>query len=991
MGNVFRRFVHAAFAVLLLTNSVVLRGQDNLTPNGIADSRLNAYALTNATIYRGAPEGVLNKGTLLVRDGKIVALGAAGIDTTGYFEIDLNGHYVYPGLIDINTDYGIPKLERESGRPGVENLFAEDRGLNVNDAIRANFRASEAFVPDAERREKFRKLGFSTVLSLRPDGIARGTSALITLGDERANEAIIVPDAAAHYSLSKGTSTQSMPSSLMGAFALLRQTHLDADWFGSQQPRPFTDATLEAWNRTQSLPQIMDVSNWQQALTADRVGDEFSTQYILKTAGDSYRHLDLMAETGAALIIPLDFPEAPEILDLFDADEVSYEELKHWEMAPFNLRLVAERGIPFAITSSNADGDFWKHMRLAVNNGLPEAVAIEALTRVPAQLLGVEARVGTLTPGALANFLISSGPLFAEDSLLLENWIQGQPYKLNSDFDERSGQYALAVADRRFDFELQFSGGKPNASLTPAGETDNKTKVQLSLDEDLINLSFAFDEEGNQVRLNGWSVDGGWQGNGRTPDGEMISWSLSRKDNAAVATTLAADVASNPPDLPGTVVYPFNAFGRAALPERQDMLIRGATVWTNEDAGTLVTDVLVRDGRIAAVGNELAAGNTRVIDGTGLHLTPGIIDEHSHIALFAINEGQTNSSMVRMRDVVDSENINIYRNLAGGVTAAQLLHGSANPIGGQSALIKMRWGQPPEQLLIAGADPFIKFALGENVKRSTNSASIRYPQTRMGVEQVFVNAFSQAREYGQEWDRYESLSRSQQRNTVAPRRDLVNEAMLEILNGERFVTSHSYVQSEINMLMHVADSFDFNINTFTHILEGYKVADKMAQHGAGGSTFADWFGYKWEVRYAIPYNAALMLQAGVVVAINSDDAEMSRRLNQEAAKTIKYGGVSEIDALKMVTLNPAKLLHLDDRMGSIRVGKDADLVLWSDHPLSIYAIPETTWVDGIPYYDREEDAQLRAEVAAERARIMAHISNTQPAGPSGSNSAGAAL
>ena len=199
--------------------------------------------------------------------------------------------------------------------------------------------------------------------------------------------------------------------------------------------------------------------------------------------------------------------------------------------------------------------------------------------------------------------------------------------------------------------------------------------------------------------------------------------------------------------------------------------------------------------------------------------------------------------------------------------------------------------------------------------------------------------------------------------------------MLDVLNGDLYVTSHSYVQSEINMLMHVAEQFDFNINTFTHILEGYKVADKMAQHGAGGSTFSDWWGYKWEVRYAIPYNAALMQQAGVVVAINSDDAEMARRLNQEAAKAVKYGNVSEVDALKMVTLNPAMLMHLDDRMGSIRAGKDADLVLWSDHPLSVYAVAETTWIEGAPFYDREEDMALREAIAAERARIIASITN----------------
>lgn len=982
-------FIPAVVAVLLSVLITTVVAQENLTVNGIADNRPNAYALVNATIYQ--PDGdLLEAATLLLRDGRIVDIGTGSLSTAGYFVMDLQGSYVYPGFIDIYSEYGIPELPRQSGTPGVENLFADDRALNVNDAIRANFRASEAFSPAVSTRNKFRQLGFSAVLSLRADGIARGTSALITLGDERANEAIIVPDAAAHYSLSKGSSIQAMPSSLMGAFALLRQTYLDAQWFGSQQPRPFTDATLEAWNRIQALPQVMEVSNWQQALTVDRVGDEFSTQYILKTSGDSYRQLDLIKNTNASLIIPIDFPDAPAVDDIYDADEVSVEELKHWELSPFNPRLLAEREIPFAITSSNAQDDFWDNLKTAVANGLPQSVAIDALTKVPARMLNVDGLVGQLAQGALANFIISSGPLFSDDSVLLENWIHGQPYKLAESFDDRSGRYRLSLADRNYGLELGFDNTAPKATVTVDSPDADSMTADIDLSDDLIALSFVFDGAGNRIRLNGWPDADGWRGNGRTPDGQLISWQLL-PDSSNTDSIAAEDAESvSVPPLPGAITYPFGAYGRTELPVQQDFLIRGATVWTNENAGTLITDVLVQDGRVAAVRNDINAGDASIIDGTGKHLTPGIIDEHSHIALFSINEGQTNSSMVRMKDVVNSENINIYRNLAGGVTAAQLLHGSANPIGGQSALIKMRWGRDPQELLIEDADEFIKFALGENVKRSTNPASIRYPQTRMGVEQVFVNAFSQAQEYEKAWNEYNGLSRAAQRNAVPPRRDLVKETMLEILKGERYVTSHSYVQSEINMLMHVADSFDFNINTFTHILEGYKVADKMAQHGAGGSTFSDWFGYKWEVRYAIPYNAALMQQAGVVVAINSDDAEMSRRLNQEAAKTIKYGDVSEIDALKMVTLNPAKLLHLDDRMGSIREGKDADLVLWTDHPLSVYAVVETTWVDGIAYYDRNEDRLLREQIAAERARIIAAIGNKNPAPATSESETGAA-
>ncbi len=970
-------FVRTASAVLLMLSVSLsadqIAAQVTATPNGIADNRASAYAFTNAMLYQ--VDGSYESGSLLIRDGRIVSVQDDNDVPPGFFEIDLAGRYLYPGLIDIYTDLGLPELEAVDDNGAAENLFPSDRALNANDAIRANFRASTTYATDEDAVKEFRDLGFSAVLTHRADGIARGTSALITLGDQNANEAIFVSDAAAHYSLDKGSSTQSMPSSLMGAFALIRQTFLDAQWFTSQDPRPFTDATLDAWQANQTLPQILEVNNWQQALTADKIGDEFATQYILKTAGDSYRRADLIADTGASLIVPVDFPEAPEVTDPIAAEDVSLESLMHWEMAPYNPRILNEAGISFALTSGS-DAEFWAQLRKAVANGLPESTAINALTRVPAAMLNLEGQIGSLQDDALANFLITSGPLLDEETVLLENWIAGERYQLNEDFDNRAGNYLLTVADEEFDLTLSFDGSDPEAKLNlPAdadGENEERT-VNLELSQDLITLNFVFDEDGNQVRLTGWTNESGWQGNGYTPDGQLISWQLSRRGD--VAQEPGDEEEEAVPDLPAAVRYPFTAYGRTTLPQQEDFLVRGAIVWTNEDIGNVVTDVLVRDGRIAEVGDNLDADDVRVIDGTGKHLTPGIIDEHSHIALFNINEGQTNSSMVRMKDVVDSENINIYRNLAGGVVAAQLLHGSANPIGGQSATVKMRWGSASDELLIEDAPEFIKFALGENVKRSRNPFSFRYPQTRMGVEQVFVNAFSEALEYGKAWDDYNDLSRSQQRNTVAPRRDLVDEAMLEVLNSERFVTAHSYVQSEINMLMNVADNFDFNINTFTHILEGYKVADKMAAHGAGGSTFADWWGYKWEVRYAIPYNAALMAEAGVVVAINSDDAEMSRRLNQEAAKAVKYGDISEIEAFKMVTLNPAILLHLDDRMGSIREGKDADLVLWSDHPLSIYAVAETTWIEGTPYYDKDNDARLREQIAAERARIIAAITN----------------
>ncbi|MGB6036434.1 MAG: amidohydrolase, partial [Cryomorphaceae bacterium] len=452
------------------------------------------------------------------------------------------------------------------------------------------------------------------------------------------------------------------------------------------------------------------------------------------------------------------------------------------------------------------------------------------------------------------------------------------------------------------------------------------------------------------------------------------------------------------------MVYPLNAYGQDSLPVASAVLIQNATVWTLDENGILEkADVLISDGKIKSVGTNLDLsefeenGDLQTIDGTGLHITPGIIDEHSHIAITrGVNEGtQSSTAEVRIADAVSPNDINIYRQLAGGVTTSQLLHGSANPIGGQSALIKMRWGEDMNDMLFAEAPGFIKFALGENVKQSNwgDSYNTRYPQTRMGVEQFYYDSFYRAKEYGQLKQLNEAGKKAKKKRRrkkeeteekEAFRTDIELEALLEILNSERFITCHSYVQSEINMLMHVADSMGFTLNTFTHILEGYKVADKMKDHGASASTFSDWWAYKYEVKDAIPHNASILNRMGVTTAINSDDAEMGRRLNQEAAKGIRYGGMSEEDALKMVTLNPAKMLHIDEYVGSITPGKDADLVIWSDHPLSVYAKAMKTFVDGKIYFDRDDmelrkvrDEIERNEIANKMAKAASNGSATQ--------------
>jgi len=422
---------------------------------------------------------------------------------------------------------------------------------------------------------------------------------------------------------------------------------------------------------------------------------------------------------------------------------------------------------------------------------------------------------------------------------------------------------------------------------------------------------------------------------------------------------------------------------RPSLPA--EVLIRNATVWTSGPAGILEgTDLLVRNGKIAAVGKHLAAGKSAVVvDATGKHVAPGIIDEHSHSAILGNVNECTNSVTceVRIQDVINSESINIYRQLASGNTIMHLLHGSCNSIGGQCAVIKNKWGAPPDELFYALAPGTVKFALGENPKQANFGAdrTNRYPKTRAGVEQTIREAFVRAKDYERAFAEFKSGKRP-----MPPRRDLQLDALSEIVDGKRLIHCHSYRQDEILMLMRLTESFGFRVNTFTHILEGYKVADEMAAHGASGMGFTDWWGYKQEVIDAIPWNGYLMWDRGVNVGFNSDSDELARRLNTEAAKAIKYGGVPREEALKMVTLNPAKSLKIDEHVGSLEVGKDADFAIWSGEPLSPYSVCEQTWIEGRKYFDRAADVAGRAELASERnALIVAARAAKKDAGATG--------
>ncbi|HVG11540.1 MAG TPA: amidohydrolase family protein, partial [Flavisolibacter sp.] len=840
-----------------------------------------------------------------------------------------------------------------------------------NSAIKSDAEALRVFSVDDAKAKPLREVGFGTVLTHVKDGIARGSGTLVSLASEKENFVVLKDKASAHYSFNKGSSTQAYPSSMMGMIALLRQTYLDAQWYKTKPANEGLNLSLQSWNETQSLPQVFDAGDKWNNLRADRIGDEFGVQYIIKGGGNEYQRIKEMKGTNATYILSLNYPQAQDVEDPADARFVSVTDMKHWELAPTNAAAFEKAGIPFCLTTADLRDPktFMTALRTAINYGLSEGAAMTALTKTPATVLGVYNQVGSLDAGKWANFLITSGSLFSDKTTIYQNWVQGNKYIIkDDDWKDPKGSYKLVLntPSGPVNYTLDF---KSSSAASLIGKDTVTSKFYY--DGRQVRINVAPERRGGEnLRLSGIVNGNEWVGTGEDSAGNRLTWTAAY-DKAGVQKV---DSARKKPTAPlGKVLYPFEPFGweEGAAPKQESILIKNATVWTNEKEGVLQgADVLIRGGKIAGVGKGLNGGDARVIDGTGKHVTAGIIDEHSHIAAASINEGgQSVTSEVRIADNLNPDDVNIYRQLSGGVTTTHILHGSANVIGGQTQLIKTRWGANDDELKFKNWDGQIKFALGENVKRSSSSqGNNRFPDTRMGVEQVLVDAFTRAKDYQKSWKDYES--NKGKKGAVAPRRDLELDALVEILNNKRFITCHSYVQSEINSALDVANRMGYKINTLTHILEGYKVADKMKAHGANASTFSDWWAYKMEVQDAIPYNAAIMQRMGLNVAINSDDAEMARRLNQEAGKIVKYGGVSEEDALKMVTLNPAKMLHVEDRVGSLRVGKDGDVVLWSDNPLSIYAKSLYTIVDGIVYFDRQKDEQMQKMVDAERSRLV---------------------
>ncbi len=1024
------------FGVTVFSTAHAQVGTDRV--EGLRDNTPRWHAITEARIVV-SPDKVIERGTLVMRDGLITAVGANVAVPAGARVWKLDGRTVYPGFIDLASTVGVPASLRAPPAnvpPWLRGMQAPvqaetrlpSRALASNNRmVRSEIDVAQQLDLKADDVKAARELGFTTVLAAPAIGVFRGQSALINLADlgeqsvaANAKSFVLMPRVAQHIATEIERSREvQYPTSLMGAIALQRQTFYDARWYRGAQDfyrgksatgeRPQENASLDALSAALAGRQLVihQADTEQDFLRIAKIRDEFSLRSAALGNGFEYRRAQQLKSLALPVIVPINFPSPPEIENPDSAIDVPLETLQHWEQAPSNLAYIQKAGVEFAITSiglRDAGKDFWPNLRLAVRRGLSPAAAIAALTTTPAKLIGASAQVGSLEPGHLANLVIANGDLFDASEAADRNaaeieiaFVEGRPYPTPA--YERIDVRGIWRITRKItqqnkttDWEITGTKAKPQLKIDgaicdirvrgrqvvvtlPCGKSTGETET--------IVAEFFSD----QLRGTAQQAAGGLQAWAAQKVSPFVASTAESAANTNPNVPIPAPIKDvNPPPL--ATSYPAGPYSVNAPLRPANLVIRNATVWTSAgSASAIKTDMLVRAGRIVGFGVNLAApADATIIDATGKHLAPGIIDAHSHTAISAgVNEFASSiTAEVRIGDVIDATDINIYRELAGGVTAANVLHGSANAIGGQNQVIKMRWGADAEGLKFANAMPGIKFALGENVKQSNwENSGARYPQTRMGVEQIYRDGFQAAKQYRDTWSTWRSTKLGPE-----PRRDLQLDTLVEILEKKRVIHIHSYRADEILMFVKIAKEFGFTVATFQHVLEGYKVADAMASIGAGASTFSDWWGYKMEVIDAIPTNGVLMHKAGVLTTFNSDSDELARRLNTEAAKAVKYGGLSETEALKFVTFNAAKQLKIENRVGSLEVGKDADFVIWSDSPLSTMARAEQTWIEGARYFDLKTDAALRESARLERARIVAKAMPARLARLSGPPSGG---
>jgi len=958
------------YSYLLLICSILIAQTEPI--KNLHSNKPGTWTLINAMIHT-SPNDFIKGGSINIRNGKIEAVGRYVKIPKDSYVIDLNGAHVYAGFIE-------SWLETKSLKQ------TNSLRQHWDEKVRPEYRSIDNLSIKIKKIKELRNLGFTSAHLVPDAGIFRGQSGIINLSDKpKPIKSSVAQVIDFKY---KTKNKRTYPRSLLGIIAHIRQTFYDANWYMKAQKiyedYPNENAPLssniafESLGISQSIkkPFIFITTDEHYSNRAINIANEFSLNSWIKGSGYEYRRIDLYEETKPFFIIPIDFPSKPSVIRAHSHLQYSTEELKHWDMAPDNLKYLSNAGLEFSITSDNLKkkSQFRVNLRKMIDRGLDQSTLLASLTTIPAAAIGMEKSLGKIAPGYDANLVIVDGEYFDPKSKILSVWVNGEKYFISSNNSEKfQGTWSLKYNGSAYELTIgKQTKQKLNDKNKSNQSSSNSSYIgSLKLNEksiainniDIFDNAISFTVDGTEFKLKGTLSFSGDLENGKISgvvnnhlDNPLPFLATIKKTEKKSTNKLAEE----PSQL--SVFYPEGSYGLIKKTETPyAVLINDATIWTCGPKGTLQEwDILCVDGKIKQVAPDIRIpqGSAVVIEGAGKHVTPGLIDCHSHSAASSINEGsQYITSEVRMQDVLNADDINIYRQLAGGLTTANVLHGSANPIGGQNAVIKLRWSKSPNELLFKNAPQGIKFALGENVKQANWTKTNRYPQTRMGVEQVIRDAFRAALDYKHENENYFRNSKLQ-RTKIPPRKDLELDAIVEILEGTRLVHCHSYRQDEILMLTRIAEDFGFTIATFQHVLEGYKIAERISEHGAGASTFSDWWQYKLEVIDAIPYNASLMTKNNVIVSINSDDSELARRLNTEAAKSIKYGNLDPNEALKLVTINPAQQLQIDKWVGSLEVGKDADFVIWDGEPLSAYSHVEETWIDGARYFSKKENQAL---------------------------------
>ena len=938
-----RFFVLVALA--LLAKSGAARANE-IRPPGFRPLPLGVHALVGGRVVI-KPGEVLEGGTIVIRDGLIQAVGKDVASPPDARVWDMKGMTIYAGFIDpylvlsaTNSPVSTSEAEPEAsgmraaggvafyGAPG-QKTDRGNRGPGYEVArITPEYRAVREYTPKDKTLALLRELGFTAGVVAPAKGIIRGTSALVALADENPNEAVLKADVFQHIVFeTQPGDDRAYPGALMGVIAAVRQSFFDARHYA------------------------LDHADYRQNAQGRKRPEFDPSLEALAPAAD--KKMRVAFEPGSALMVDR-------------AAQIS-----------------RELGLDCCLVSS---GQEWRRPELAKATGATFIVPVNfpTLPKLPDESDWEQVRLDQLRAWDWAP---ENAGLLRKEGLEVALTTYGLA-------DKKKFRPNLRLA---LDRGLTETDALAALTTVPAKLCGVESQLGTIEPAKLANLTVV---EGNsyfdpEAKVRAVWIDGRTY---RVPREEPKT-GKTEESKAAQETTneekpAKKDVEKKKEQLRElwkARVARSPLEGRGPLADPKAVLIENATVWTCGTNGVLTNaQVLVSGGIIRGVGYVGEAklrSDTLVINGQGWHVTPGLIDAHSHTAILgAVNESTLPSSaMVRISDVVNSETDNLHQQLAGGVTAVNLLHGSANPIGGQSCVIKLREGASPGNLIFDAAPPGIKFALGENVKQSNwgDKLVTRFPQTRMGVRTFIANRFTAAREY------LAKVEQASRQSTLPPRRDLELEAIGEILQGRRWIHCHAYRQDEILMLIRLMESFDVKIGSFEHVLEGYKIADEIAKHGAGASTFSDWWAYKFEVYDAIPYNGSLLRDRGVLVCFNSDSSELARRLYTEAAKAVKYGGTPEVEALKFVTINPAKQLRMDQRVGSLELGKDADFAIWSRSPLDSRTVCLQTWIEGKKYFDRSLEADRAARLEKERADLLAKAKKIAKLSGSGDSGGGA--